>query len=107
MRALADNRHNEPDQLDARIARAKAEAGIGAPQRQVAAENRGWAVGIEFVGVVLVSAMIGWAIDNYAGLGTRPWAMIVMLVLGFAAGVRRALQTSSQFDATPDDNDTK
>lgn len=107
MRALADNRQNEPDQLDARIARAKAAAGGKGAARQVSAENRGWAVGIEFVGVVLVSTAIGWGIDNYAGLGTRPWAMIVMLVLGFAAGVRRALQTSSQFDSDPDTDDAK
>ncbi len=64
-----------------------------------AAESRGWAIGIEFVGVVLVSALIGWAIDHHAGLGTAPWAMIVMLVLGFVAGVYRAMKTSSQFDA--------
>ena len=73
---------------------------------KVASETRGWAVGIEFVGAVLVSGFIGWAIDNYAGLGTAPWAMVVMLVLGFAAGVRRAMQTSQQFDADPS-NDSK
>jgi ATP synthase protein I len=59
-------------------------------------------VGIEFVGAVLVSGLIGWAIDNYAGLGTKPWAMIVLLVLGFAAGTRRAMKTSRQFDSDPD-----
>lgn len=62
------------------------------------AETRGWAVAVEFVGVILVSAFIGWAIDNWAGLGTAPFGMIAMLVLGFAAGVRRAMQTSTQFD---------
>ena len=66
-------------------------------------EGRGWAVGIEFVGAVLVSALIGWLIDTYAGLGTKPWAMIVFLLLGFAAGTRRAMQTSKQFDADPND----
>lgn len=66
---------------------------------QANAESRGWAVGIEFVGAVLVSGFIGWLIDNYAGLGTSPWAMIVLLLLGFAAGTRRAMTTSRQFDA--------
>ncbi|MBX9814205.1 MAG: hypothetical protein A4S12_08970 [Proteobacteria bacterium SG_bin5] len=99
MRALADDRQNRPDELDARIARAKAAAGIGESRAAARAEGRGWAVGIEFVGAVLVSAALGWAIDSYAGLGTRPWAMIVLLVLGFAAGTRRAMQTSAQFDA--------
>lgn len=94
---MADNRQN--DDLDARIAKAKAEHTTGITSAQGASESRGWAIGIEFVGVVLVSALIGWAIDHYAGLGTAPWAMIVMLVLGFIAGVYRAMKTSSQFDA--------
>ena len=47
---------------------------------------------------MLVATAIGWAIDTYAGLHTRPFAMIAMLVIGFAAGTRRAMQTSAQFD---------
>jgi ATP synthase protein I len=99
--ALADDRQNGPDDLDARIARAQAEHDSGATRAEARAESRGWAVGIEFVGVVLVSAAIGWGIDNYAGIGTKPWAMIVMLVLGFIAGVYRAMKTTAQFDADP------
>lgn len=98
---MADDRQNGPDDLDARIARARAEHESGVTDAEGAAESRGWAVGIEFVGVILVSTAIGWGIDNYAGLGTKPWAMIVMLVLGFIAGVYRAMQTTQQFDADP------
>lgn len=95
---MADDRKNGNDTLDVRIAAAKAAAArsINADAR---AEGRGWAVGIEFVGAVLVSAFIGWVIDRFAG--TAPWAMIGMLLLGFAAGTRRAMQTSKQFDADP------
>lgn len=101
MPELADDRHNRPDDLDGRIARAKAERSTGVSSAEARSENRGWAVGIEFVGVVLVSAAIGWGIDTYAGLGSKPWAMIAMLVLGFVAGVYRAVKTSAQFDADP------
>lgn len=106
---MADDRQTGKDQLDRRIAEAKAahqhDANGSAEAR---AESRGWAVGVEFVGAVLVSGFIGWLIDNYAGLGTKPFAMIVLLVLGFAAGTRRAMQTSKQFDAEPDtDTDKK
>ncbi len=87
--------------MSARIARAKAEHAVGGPSAAKASENKGWAIGIEFVGLVLVSTAIGWGIDNYAGLGSKPWAMIIMLVFGFAAGVYRAVQTSAQFDANP------
>ena len=98
---MADDRQNGPDDLDSRIARAKAENNTGITTAEAASESRGWAIGIEFVGVVLVSAAIGWAIDTYAGLGTAPWAMIGLLILGFIAGVYRAVKTSAQFDADP------
>jgi F0F1-type ATP synthase assembly protein I len=57
--------------------------------------------------MVLVSAAIGYGIDTYAGLGTRPFAMIGMLVLGFAGAVYRAVKDSSQFDAQPDSDKRK
>lgn len=92
------------DDLDSRIARAKAEHAGGAGSAEARSENRGWAIGIEFVGVVLVAAAIGWGVDTYAGFGTKPWVMIGMLVFGFIAGVYRAAKTSNQFDADPSDN---
>jgi ATP synthase protein I len=96
---LADDRKDQNDALDARIAAAKA-ANTRPAAADSQAEGRGWAVGIEFVGTVLVSALLGWLIDKYAG--TAPWAMIALLLLGFAAGTRRAMQTSKQFDADPE-----
>lgn len=96
---MADDRRTDQDELDRRIAEAKAEQRTGATNAQGNAESRGWAVGIEFVGAVLISGFIGWMIDRFAG--TAPWVMIVLLMLGFAAGTRRALKTSSQFDNNP------
>ena len=96
-RLLTDDRNS--DALDRRIAEAKAEH-LRPSAAGGRAEGRGWAVGIEFVGAVLVSAFIGWLIDRYAD--TAPWAMIILLLLGFAAGTRRAMKTSSQFDAERD-----
>jgi ATP synthase protein I len=99
---LADlNDQSSGDDLDRRIADAQARQHHGVTNAQGRAETRGWAVGIEFIGAVLVSGFIGWAIDRWAGLDTAPWGMIVFLVLGFAAGVRRAMKTSSEFDSQP------
>lgn len=95
---MADDRQNESDDLDRRIAQAKA-AHEAPASHEAAAESKGWAVGIEFVGTVLVSAFLGFFLDRW--LGTTPWLMIVFLLLGFAAGLRRAMATSRQFDTDP------
>ncbi len=104
---LADDRRIEGDELDRRIAAAK-EAEQRSSGRAATlegqSESRGWAIGVEFVGAVLVGAFVGWLLDRW--LHTAPWLMIVMLVLGFAAGLRRAMVTSSQFDTDPT-NDRK
>jgi len=47
-------------------------------------------VASEFVAGVIVGAAIGWGIDKAAG--TSPWALIVFLLLGFAAGVLNVLR---------------
>ena len=103
---MGDDRRDGSDNLDQRIAAAKAAQSRGVSDAEGRAESRGWAIGIEFVGAVLVSGFIGWGVDNYAGLGTKPWAMVVMLLLGFAAGTRRAMKMSVSFDADPA-NDNK
>jgi ATP synthase protein I len=100
---LTDEQPSEPESLDARIAAAKAAQMRNEASAETRSENAGWAIGIEFVGAVLVSGFIGWLVDHYAGWHTSPWGMIILLVLGFAAGTRRAMQTSAQFDADVDD----
>ena len=104
---MADDRKIDGDELDRRIAAAKeAEQRLSGerPVNEGKVESRGWAVGVEFVGAVLVSAFIGFLLDRW--LGTKPWLMILFLLLGFAAGLRRAIVTSSKFD-TNSTNDTK
>jgi ATP synthase protein I len=48
----------------------------------------------EFISAILVGAGIGYLIDSLAG--TKPWAMIVMLLLGFVAGVINVLRSSGE-----------
>jgi ATP synthase protein I len=47
-------------------------------------------IGSEFIAGIVVGVGIGWLIDR--GLGTRPWGMIVFLLVGFAAGVLNVLR---------------
>ncbi|MGB7336133.1 MAG: AtpZ/AtpI family protein [Salaquimonas sp.] len=46
----------------------------------------------EFISAIIVGAMIGYLIDSLAN--TTPWGMIVMLLLGFVAGVVNVLRSS-------------
>lgn len=50
----------------------------------------------EFTGCVLVGALLGWGIDSLAG--TSPIGLIVLLLLGFAAGVMAMVRTSRMPD---------
>jgi ATP synthase protein I len=47
----------------------------------------------EFVVGILVGTGIGWFID-YA-FGTKPWGMIIFLLLGFCAGVLNVLRAAN------------
>ncbi len=49
---------------------------------------------------ILVGAGLGWIIDSF--LPTRPWATVVLLLLGFAAGVLNVVRATKEMnDATP------
>jgi ATP synthase protein I len=77
--------------LASRIASAKRERAIednrasanGPPEMSGMA--RGMRIGTEFIAAILVGAAIGYAID--LGLGTSPWGLLIMFLVGFAAGI--------------------
>ncbi|WP_310496868.1 AtpZ/AtpI family protein [Sandarakinorhabdus sp.] len=89
------NDRNDEDVLARRIAAARA----AEPSRKDGAkreESQGWAIAAEFIGAMLVGAFIGWFIDRQAGTG--PWGLIVLLLLGFATGLRSVLRQQKKFD---------
>ena len=45
----------------------------------------------EFIAGIVVGAALGWGIDQLAG--TSPFGMIVLLLLGFCAGILNVLRT--------------
>lgn len=49
-------------------------------------------VGLQFGFSVLVGAAIGYGLDRL--LGTAPWLMIILLGLGFAAGVMNIVRAT-------------
>lgn len=46
----------------------------------------------EFIAAIIVGALLGWFIDRVAG--TSPWGLIILLLLGFCAGVLNVLRAS-------------
>jgi ATP synthase protein I len=68
-------------------------AGAGDPSARVNAQGMSVALRVvsEFVSGVIVGAGLGWLIDRW--LGTSPWGMIILLLLGFVAGVLNVLRS--------------
>ncbi len=96
---MKDTEKSDDDaELHARLARleealrqrdeASAAEGGDATAPKQSSFGRAMSVGLnafsEFVGAILVSALIGWQVD--AWLGTKPWLLVLMLGLGTAAG---------------------
>ena len=53
---------------------------------------KGFRLSSELVGGVLVGAGLGWGIDRL--LGTAPWGFIILLLLGFVAGVLNVMRSA-------------
>jgi ATP synthase protein I len=66
--------------------------GGGGANADQSALARGLRLSAEFVAGVLVGAALGWLLDRW--LGTSPWGMIVLLLLGFAAGVLNVVRAA-------------
>ena len=85
-------------EIDRRLSEAKARH---APKPD--ARQRGQAMGqglrsaVELVVGVGFGAAVGWWLDSV--LGTRPWLMIVMVLLGFGAGMMNIIRTAQRLQA--------
>ena len=53
---------------------------------------RGLRLSTELVAGVFVGAVLGWFLDRW--LGTAPWGLIILLFLGFAAGVLNVVRAT-------------
>ena len=58
----------------------------------------GMRAGTELVGAIGGSALIGYGLDKW--LGTKPWIMIVMLILGVGAGFLNVWKTTQNMDTS-------
>lgn len=90
---MADDPEREAldaDPLDALAARIRdAKAATETPQKAEApaedADLSASRIGAEFAAAILVGAGLGWLADRF--FGTSPWGILLLLLLGFAAGL--------------------
>jgi ATP synthase protein I len=66
--------------------------GSGRSSSDPSALGRAFRMSAEFVAGVIAGGGLGWLLDR--GLGTKPWGMIVFLMLGFGAGIANVMRAS-------------
>jgi ATP synthase protein I len=91
-------------QLGAELETLRAEVGEEGP-REVRAEasRQGYAEAMklssEFIAAIIAGAVLGYLLDRF--VGTAPWGMIILLLLGFCAGVLNVLRSAGMVSAPP------
>ena len=48
----------------------------------------------EFISAIIVGALLGYLLDRF--VGTAPWGLIILLLLGFCAGVLNVLRAAGK-----------
>lgn len=64
------------------------------PRQRGQALGQGLRIAVDLVVGVAFGAFVGWWLDQY--LGTAPWLMVVMLILGFTAGMFNVIRTAQR-----------
>jgi ATP synthase protein I len=90
------------DDLEDRIAQARARgerhgpasSDGGADPGIESAMSYGMRAGAQFVSAVLLGGGLGWAIDRW--LGTKPFGMLILMVLGFIAAMANVWRSMSR-----------
>lgn len=99
----SENANEATRDLALRIASAKQERHLednrsaGTDPGQMSGMARGMRIGTEFIAAILVGTGFGYLID--LGLGTSPWGLLIMFLVGFAAGILNVTRVVAQMNA--------
>lgn len=92
--ALSARLKSLDQKLDQAVAQREARRSAASGDRSTAPSQLGQAFRLssEFIAGVIGGALLGWAFDWL--VGSRPWGLIVFLMLGFAAGIYNVARSS-------------
>jgi ATP synthase protein I len=90
------------ERLDARLQEkrpvaANSDTAAGSASPEPSAMGRAFRMSAEFVAGVVAGGGLGYLLDRVAG--TSPWGLIVLLLLGFGAGVWNVMRASGFLEA--------
>ena len=96
-----DRKANRPEtgELGDKIRQARSEtpganAALAMRQREMTGVGKSFRMASEFIAAIIVASVLGLGLDYV--FGTRPIFMIVLMVLGFAAGVLNVTRAAKQ-----------
>ncbi len=77
----------------------KLKSAKNAQEPDIEQDTTGWAVGLNyasvFTGAVIVGGAFGYGFDHL--VNTKPWGLMVGIILGFAAGTRSIVQMAQSY----------
>ena len=59
--------------------------------------GQGLRIAVDLVVGVAFGGFVGWWLDRY--VGTAPWLMVLLLMLGFVAGMMNVIRTAQRMQA--------
>jgi ATP synthase protein I len=101
-----DDDRRKVDELDSRLRQQRQSTakpgpnvgrGSGVSHRQTAVAYR---VLVDMIAGLLVGGFLGYWLDRW--LGTAPWGLVTLLILGFVAGANNAWRAIRSFQAVED-----
>ena len=87
--------HRAVSDMKARINKVRAEHEPDDGQKYSSA-GVAFRIGIDLISGVAFGVLAGLFLDNW--LGTKPWLLIVFIILGTAAGIRNVIRTAATLE---------
>lgn len=97
MAAADDPADERLKDLDARLSEVRRRRAPPKPRKgggRLAGHDLAWSMVIDLTAGIVVGGGLGWGLDSL--LGTMPLFLIVLVLLGFAAGIRVMLQSAKE-----------